>query len=143
MSYQEICIIGYLGRDPEMRYTPTGAAVTNFPLAVNRRYRDAEGESAKATTWFQVTAWERQAENATQYLHKGSQVMVKGRLNPDPDTGGPRIWERRDGSPGASYEVTAREIIYLNGRDAGSSQEAPANGDPTPPNELIDDDIPF
>jgi single-strand DNA-binding protein len=143
MSYQEITIIGHLGRDPEMRYTPGGVAVTSFPLAANRRYRDAQGELVKETIWFQVTAWERQAENANQYLQKGSQVMVKGRLNPDPDTGGPRIWERRDGSAGSSFEVTAREIIYLNGREAGESQEV--NPATTPDNraELIDEDIPF
>ena len=137
MSYQEITIVGYLGRDPEMRFTPGGAAVTSFPLAVNRRYRSAQGEALKETTWFQVTAWERQAENANQYLHKGSQVMVKGRLNPDPETGSPRIFERRDGSPAASYEVTAREIIYLGGSQNGHGAET------RPEDELSEADIPF
>jgi single-strand DNA-binding protein len=143
MSYQEITIIGHLGRDPEMRYTPGGVAVTNFPVAANRRYRDAQGELVKETIWFQVTAWERQAENSNQYLQKGSQVMVKGRLNPDPDTGGPRIWEKRDGSAGSSFEVTAREIIYLNGRETGETQEVNPGTTSTTKAELIDEDIPF
>ena len=143
MSYHEITIIGYLGRDPEMHYTPAGVAVTSFPLAANRRYRDAQGELVKETVWFQVTAWERQGENANQYLKKGSQAMVKGRLNPDPQTGGPRIWDRRDGSPGASYEVTAREIIYLSGRDPNNVQESTFSNVSGLNNQFIDNDIPF
>ena len=139
MSYQEITLIGFLGRDPEMRYTPGGQAVANFPLAVNRRYRDGQGELVKETLWFQITAWDRLAENANQFLEKGSQIMVKGRLNADPETGAPRIWERKDGSPGASYEVTAREIIFLTGRDAGESQESSPASTPTPRN----DEMPF
>jgi single-strand DNA-binding protein len=148
MSYQEITIVGFLGRDPEMRYTPGGSAVTSFPLAANRRHRDAQGELVKETTWFQVTAWERQAENAAQYLQKGSQVLVRGRLNPDSQTGGPRLYERRDGSAGASYEVTAREIIYLSGRESsngsvGSASAASGAATPLSPDDLVDIDIPF
>ena len=143
MSYHEITIVGHLGKDPEMRYTPGGQAVTNFPIAANRRYKDAQGKLVKETIWFQVTAWERQAENANQYLQKGSQVMVKGRLNPDPDTGCPRIWERRDGSPRASFEVTAREIIFLGSRESGNGQEAPAANGSSQRAEMIDEDILF
>ena len=138
MSYHEITIIGHLGCDPDMRYTPGGQAVANFALAANRRHRNPQGEMVKETIWFQVTAWERQAENAAQYLHKGSPVMVKGRLTPDPETGHPRLWERRDGSPAASYEVTAREIIYLGGRDG-----VPEGESPVPSAGAIDADIPF
>ncbi len=143
MSYQEVTIIGYLGRAPEMRLTPSGQAVASFSLAANRRFRDGQGQLVKETTWFQVTAWERQAENASQYLQKGSQVMVRGRLNPDPESGSPRIWERRDGSPAASYEVTAREIIYLGGHDATDEQISQPGSAPTPENNLIDTEIPF
>lgn len=127
MSYHEITIIGRLGRDPEMSYTPGGVAVTSFPLAANHRHRNSQGELIKETLWLQVTAWERNAENANQYLQKGSQAMVKERLSSDPDTGSPRIWERRDGTPGASFEVTAREIIYLGGRENGDGQETQAS----------------
>ena len=143
MSYQEIIIIGHLGRDPEMHYTSAGVAVVSFPVAANRRYRDVQGELIKETIWFQVSAWERQAENANQYLERGSQVMVRGRLNPDPETGSPRIWERRDGSPAASYEVTAREIIYLDGHAAEETEEQESGATPAKLAELIDVDIPF
>lgn len=140
MSFHEITIIGRLGRDPEMRYTPGGVAVTSFPLAANHRYHNPQGELVKETLWFQITAWERNAENAGQYLQKGSQVMVKGRLNPDPETGSPRLWQRRDGSAGASYEVTAREIVFLGGREAGNEQDAQVSSSG---NQRDDLDIPF
>ena len=78
MSYQEITLIGFLGRDPEMRYTPGGQAVANFPLAVNRRYRDGQGELVKETLWFQITAWDRLAENANQFLEKGQSDNGQG-----------------------------------------------------------------
>jgi single-strand DNA-binding protein len=126
MSYQEITIVGYLGHDPQLRYTPEGVPVTEFSLAANRHYRDGRGQAVKETVWFQVTVWDRQAENASQYLQKGSQVLVKGRLVPDADTGSPRVWQRQDGSPAASYEVVAREIVYLNGGSREEEREAPA-----------------
>ena len=138
MSYHEIMIVGNLGRDPDLKYIPSGQAVANFPLAANRYFRNPQGETVKEIVWFQVTAWNHQAENAFKYLKKGSQVMVKGRLTPDPETGSPRLWERRDGNPAASYDVTVREIIYLNGREAGSNDEMPA-----PVADKIDEDIPF
>ena len=138
MSYHEITIIGNLGRDPELRYTPGGLAVANFPLAANRRYRDNQGEQVKETVWFKVTLWERQAEIANQFLQRGSQVMIRGRLNPDPDTGSPRVFDRRDGSCGASYEVTAREIVFLGGHGS----EEPADEVAQNPNQ-IDNQIPF
>ncbi len=143
MSYQEVTIIGYLGRAPEMRQTSSGQAVATFSLAANRRFRDAQGQLVKETTWFQVTAWDRQAENACQYLQKGNQVMVRGRLNPDAESGSPRIWERRDGSPAASYEVTAREIIYLGGQDASGEPSSHPGSSSSPDTDLIDPEIPF
>jgi single-strand DNA-binding protein len=143
MSYQEIIIVGNLGREPEMHYTPTGQAVTSFPIAANRRYRDSQGELVKETTWFKITTWGRQAENSNEFLRKGSQVMIKGRLTPDPESGGPRLWERRDGTLTASYEVNAREIIFLGGREADNGQENGSDNHPTIHNNLIDNDIPF
>ena len=96
MSYQELTLIGHLGRDPEMSFTPDGRAVTKFPMAVNRRVRNALGEQVRETAWFQITAWERQAENANLFLQKGSQVMVKGRLTPDPETGTVLVHFKKD-----------------------------------------------
>ena len=143
MSYHEILIVGRLGKDPEMTYTPEGQTVIKFSVAANRRHRNKDGEPVKETIWFQVTAWDIQAENANQYLHRGNPVMVKGRLTPDPETGGPRLWERRDGSPGAAYEVTAREIIYLSGKDESEGDEQHTDGNTAHQEGVIDEDIPF
>lgn len=100
--YQKIIIVGNLGGDPVMRYTPSGQAVTNFSVATNRQYTASNGEQVKETTWFRVSVWGKQAEVANQYLRKGRKVLVEGRLIPDPQTGGPRIWTGQDGQPRAS-----------------------------------------
>ena len=89
MSFQTILIAGHLGRDPEMRYTPAGQAVTNFNLAANRQYTDSGGQVVKETTWFRVSAWGKTAENCNQYLRKGSLVLVEGRLVMRPGDGRP------------------------------------------------------
>jgi single-strand DNA-binding protein len=99
MSFQTIIIVGHLGRDPEMRYTPGGQPVTNFNLAVNRQYNDSAGQAVKETTWFRVSTWGKTAENCNQYLHKGSLVLVEGRLVCDPETGGPRLYTARMARP--------------------------------------------
>lgn len=105
--YQRIIIIGNLGRDPEQRFTPDGTPVTTFSVATSRRYGEKD-----ETTWFRVTVWSKQAESCNQYLHKGSKVLVEGRLRPD-ESGNPRVYQRKDGSWGASYEVTAETVRFL------------------------------
>ncbi len=125
MSYQKITIVGNLGRDPEMRYTPGGQAVTNFTVASNRQYTASSGERVKETTWFRISAWGRQAETCNQYLKTGSQVLVEGRMTPDKESGGPRVWTRQDGSAASSFEVTAERVIFLSGRGDGP---APSGG---------------
>jgi single-strand DNA-binding protein len=118
--YQKVIIIGNLGRDPEMRYMPDGTAVTNFSVATNRSWTDrASGEQRKETTWFRVSVWGRQAEATNEYLKQGSQVLVEGRMNSDPQTGGPRLFNRQDGSVGTSYEIRAFSVKFLGGRDDG------------------------
>jgi single-strand DNA-binding protein len=115
--YQKVVIVGNLGSDPEMRYMPDGTAVTNFSVATNRRWTDrASGEPREETTWFRVSAWRQQAELANEYLSKGRQVLVEGRLRPDPQTGGPRMWTGQDGSVRASYELNADVIRFIGGR---------------------------
>jgi single-strand DNA-binding protein len=114
--FHEIMIIGRLGREPEMRDTPSGQAVTNFSLAANRRTTNGNGEQVKETIWFRVAAWGRLAETCNQYLSKGCLVFVKGRLNPDPATGSPRIFNRQDGTAGASFEVTASQVLFLSSK---------------------------
>jgi single-strand DNA-binding protein len=139
MSFQTILIAGHLGRDPEMRYTPAGQAVTNFNLAANRQYTDSSGQFVKETTWFRVSAWGKTAENCNQYLHKGSLVLVEGRLVCDPETGGPRLYTRQDGSPGSSFEVSANTVRFLSSREEGAVPEGAGSG----ANTSQYDDIPF
>ena len=122
-----------------MRYTPAGQAVTNFNLAANRQYTDSSGQVVKETTWFRVSAWGKTAENCNQYLHKGSLVLVEGRLVCDPETGGPRLYTRQDGSPATSFEVSANTVRFLSGREGESEPENAGNG--AAANQH--DDIPF
>jgi len=105
--YQKLIIIGNLGRDPELRFLPDGTPVTTFSVATSRK----AGEKDE-TTWFRVTVWNKQAESCNQYLHKGSKVLVEGRLRPD-ESGNPTVFQRKDGSWGASYEVTAETVRFL------------------------------
>ncbi len=137
--YQKLVIVGNLGRDPEMRYTPSGQAVTNFNVATNRRYTTSDGNQVDETTWFRVSTWGKQAEICNQYLKKGNKVLVEGRLNPDRETGGPRVWTRQDGTSAASYEITADQVRFLTPRgesEMGYTDDAgPGISEP--------DDIPF
>ena len=135
--YHMIMIAGNLGRDPEMRYTPSGQAVTNFSLASNRTYTGKDGQRVKETIWFRITVWGKQAESCNNYLQKGSKVLVEGRLNPD-ENGGPRIWNRQDGTPTASFEVTANTVRFLDSRGGGDMGDAEVGG-------MMDneDEIPF
>ena len=126
MAYQKLILVGNLGRDPEMRYLPDGTPVTTLSIATNRRWNNSDGSRGEETTWFRVTCWRKTAEIAAQYLTKGRQVMVEGRLTPDKATGGPKVWMRQDGTAGASFEVTADRLVLLGGRqngDAAGAQE--------------------
>ena len=138
--YHTIIIVGNLGRDPEMRYTPSGQAVTNFSVATNRNYTGSDGQPVKETMWFRISTWGKQAETCNQYLKKGSKVLVEGRLVPDKDTGGPRIWNKQDGSPAASFEITAVTVRFLSSRGDDDGGAMPGDGAPH-----TDDagDIPF
>ncbi len=114
--YQKIIVVGNLGGDPTMQYFSDGTAMTNFSMATNRKWTDRQtGEIQEETTWFRVTVRGRQAEAANTYLSKGRQVMVEGRLRPDPTSGGPRLWTRQDGTVAASFELTASEVKFLGG----------------------------
>ena len=127
--YQKLIIIGNLGRDPEMRYTPDGKAVTSFSVATSRKYNDKD-----ETTWFRISVWGKQAESCNQYLTKGSKVLVEGRLRPDGNTGAPQVFQKKDGSWGSSYEVHADTVRFLTARGEGNTEA----GD-----TVDDDDIPF
>ncbi len=123
--YHRIELIGNLGRDPEMRYLPDGRPVTTLSVATNRTYTDQSGQQVKETAWFRVSVFGKMAEACAQYLAKGRPVFVEGRLQHDKQTGGPRIWTRNDGTPGASFEVIATVIKFLpSGRaEAGAPAE--------------------
>ena len=139
--FQQITIVGYLGRDPEMRCTPSGQAVTSFSVATSRSYTTNAGQKVDETTWFRISVWGSQAEACSQYLKKGRPVLVVGRLRPDPQTGGPNVYTRNDGTAGASFEVTAQSVKFLpSGRsDSGGYQEDMGDEQDSPEG----DDIPF
>jgi single-strand DNA-binding protein len=143
MSYQKIVVIGNLGRDPEMRYTPSGQAVTSFSIAVNESYTNANGEKVKKTIWFRISAWGKQAEICNQYLKKGQQVLVDGRMSADPNTGGPKIWTKQDGTAGSSFEITAQTVRFLSTRTDGDSGPMVGGGGMEMAELPPEDDIPF
>jgi single-strand DNA-binding protein len=139
--FQQITIVGYLGRDPEMRFTPSGQAVTSFSVATSRSYTTNAGQKVDETTWFRISVWGAQAEACNQYLKKGSPVLVVGRIRPDPQTGNPRIYTRNDGTQGASFEVNALNVKFLpSGRgDSGAYQDDMGDSQDGPE----EDEIPF
>ncbi len=142
--YQKLIIVGNLGHDPEMRYTTSGQAVTNFNVATSRRWTGNDGQQQEETIWIRVSAWGKLAETCNQYLSKGRQVFCEGRLTVDRETGGPRVWTDQNGNPRASYEMTAFTVKFLSGRgdsDAGHD-DAPATGAAEAPG-MTEDEIPF
>ncbi len=134
--YQKVIIIGNLGRDPEMRFSPSGDPVTSFSVATSRKYKETD-----ETTWFRVSVWGRQAESCNQYLRKGSKVLVEGRLSPDLQTGAPKVFQRNDGTWGSSYEIMAENVRFMSPRSEsfGGGGGADAEGI----DDSMDDDIPF
>ena len=143
MSFNKIILVGNLGRDPELRYTPQGTPVCSFSLATNERRKDrATGDNNDITTWFRVTLWGRQAETASQYLTRGRPVYIEGRLRVEE-------WTDRDGKPRHTLEVNATDMQFIGGGRAEEGGAPPAKAaaaarDSAPePTELSDDDIPF
>jgi single-strand DNA-binding protein len=143
MSFNKIIIVGNLGRDPELRYTPQGTPVCHFSVATNERRRDNAGEFQDRTTWFRVTAWGRIAEAVNQYLKKGSRAYIEGRLSVSEYTG-------RDGTLRTSLEVNASDIQFLDRRV--SEVEEPTETETSPSSTSTtqvaggsgtDDDVPF
>jgi len=130
--YQKTIVVGHLGRDPEMRYTPTGVPVTSFSMATTRKWTNANGEPQEKTTWFRVTCWRKLAESAAQYLKKGQAVLVEGEIDAS-------AWTDKEGNPRASLELNALNWRFVGGRGEGG--EAAGGG---PVEEIVgEDDIPF
>ncbi len=112
-SINKVILIGNLGRDPELRYTQGGSAVTNFTLATNEKWKDKEGNAQERTEWHRIVVWGRSAENCAQYLQKGSSVFVEGRLQT-------REWEDKEGNKRNTTEINALSVQFLSGRGGGS-----------------------
>ncbi|MEM2786561.1 MAG: single-stranded DNA-binding protein [Candidatus Nitrosotenuis sp.] len=138
MSFSKIILIGNLGRDPELRYTPQGTAVCNFSVAVNERWQDSGGNQQEKTTWFRVTVWGKRAEVANQYLKKGSQVYVEGRLSV-------REYNDRSGAVRTSLDINASDFQLLDRKVSEVSYEPGSELGVTEPihSPPPDDDIPF
>ena len=135
----KIIVIGNLGRDPEMRYTASGQSVTSFSIASNRRYTTASGEQRDETEWFNVNAWGRFSELCNQYLSRGRQVYVEGRLSS-------RTYEARDGQTRFVNEINLTDIQFLGGSGPGEDRapftQDSSLGDSAPPLDDVDD-LPF
>jgi len=138
--FHKIILVGNLGKDPEMRYTPGGQPVTSFSVASNRRYTDSGGQPVEETIWFRISVWGKQAEACKQYLAKGRQVLVEGRLIVDRQTGGPRTFKRQNGETGTSFEVNAETVRFL-----GQRQDGPVEGGEPAPAAApgAEEEIPF
>jgi single-strand DNA-binding protein len=145
MTMNKILIIGNLGSDPEMRYTPNGNPVTSFTVATNRRYRTSDGENREETEWFRISAWNRLAETCNQYLQRGSKVYLEGRLSS-------RTYVANDGETRVSLDVNASEVRFIDSRGGSggpaggfteekSSQES--GGSPIEEGSEIEDDLPW
>lgn len=144
MSFNKISILGHLGRDPELRYTPQGTPVCDFSIATSEKRKDSSGEMQDVTTWFRVTFWGRQAELASQYLSKGRQVFVEGRLSQ-------REWTDREGGKRYSLEVNGTDLHFVGSRGdeqtraaASGAETKPASpAGPTDAEPRDEDDVPF
>lgn len=140
-SVNKVILVGHLGRDPELRYTPGGTAVANFSLATNEAWTDKSGEKQERTEWHRIVVWGKQAEIAGEYLKKGKQIFIEGSLQT-------REWNDREGNKRQTTEIRAQRLIMLGrgeGRSEGRAGAASPQGgeefDQGPP--AGDDDIPF
>ncbi|ORJ57677.1 single-stranded DNA-binding protein [Geothermobacter hydrogeniphilus] len=154
MSVNKVILVGNLGKDPELRYTPTGTAVCNFSIATTERFKDRDGQQQTKTEWHNIVVWRQLAEICGKYLHKGKQVYIEGKIQT-------RSYEDRDGNKRYITEIVADEMRMLGGRnDEGyqrpaapaqpqqpqaqsSAQQQPASGGFQEPGYNTDDDIPF
>jgi len=150
MSFNKIIVIGNLGRDPELRYTPQGDAVCDFSIATNEKKRDKAGELQDVTTWFKITLWGRKAETASKYLTKGKSVYVEGRLQIEE-------WTDRDGNKRFTLVVQGNDMQFIGGDNRGEGSSADSSSEnsfsrsndseqtesSTPAVSPTDDDIPF
>ncbi len=131
----KVILIGNLGADPEMRYTADGTAVCNFRIATTEKFKDRQGTMQERTEWFKIVAWRKLAETCGQYLSKGKQVYVEGRIRNE-------TWEK-DGTKQYSYKIEADTIRFLGSPGAGNRVQEPEPGFGPPEGGVPEDDIPF
>ncbi|NOY98311.1 MAG: single-stranded DNA-binding protein [Chloroflexi bacterium] len=132
----KVMIIGHLGRDPEMRYTPSGRPVTTFSVAVSRSWNSSDGERHSETEWFNVVAWGHLAEICKKYLTKGQQVYIEGRLQT-------RRWEDKEGTKRTSVEVVANEMMMLGDRRDNRQSQGEDKSDVEAGSQTDEDEFPF
>jgi len=132
----KVMVIGHLGRDPEMRYTPSGRPVTTFTAAVSRSWNTADGERRTETEWFNIVAWGNLAEICKQYLHKGQQVYIEGRLQT-------RRWEDKEGQKHISVEVVANEMMMLGDRRENNQTQESVQEEEVSEPMSDEDEFPF
>lgn len=138
-SVNKVILIGNLGADPELRYTPSGAAVANFNIATTEKWKDKDGQMQERTEWHRIILWSRQAEIAKEYLRKGSSVYIEGRIQN-------RSYDDKDGVKRYVTEIIGQKMQFLGGRGSGvPSDGGPSEPPPAPPGNLEgeDDDLPF
>jgi single-strand DNA-binding protein len=134
----KIMVIGNVGTDPDMRYTPNGTPVTSFRIATNRRYNTQDGERREETEWFRVVAWNRLAEQCNQYVTKGMRVYAEGRLKSD-------TWTGMDGQTRFTNEINANIVLFLDRapQGGGGGYEGGDSFSPGAPPASDEDDLPW
>jgi single-strand DNA-binding protein len=144
-SVNKVILIGRLGKDPELKYTPSGAPVVNFSLATDESFKDRSGEQQNRTEWHRIVAWGKLAEICGEYLTKGKQVYIEGSIRS-------RQWEDQSGNKRTAYEIVARQMTMLGSRAESeraatertpSDRPAAAPPEAPPEPEITDEDIPF
>lgn len=141
MSINKVMLIGRLGQDPELKYTPSGSAVCNFSLATSESWTDKQGQKQEKTEWHRIVVWGKLAELCNQYLAKGRQAYVEGALYTEQ-------WDDKDGNKRYTTKINARTVQFLGGQaaNAGAGQQAGNDGpgyDPSADSSFTADDIPF
>lgn len=133
----KVILIGNLGKDPELRYTPSGIAVANFSIATNERWKDKDGNYQDRTEWHRIVAWRKLAETVGEYLKKGSQVYIEGRLQT-------RTWEDQNGNKRSTTEIVADSLQMLGRREGVSSPDVAEPPTTSSDDEMAaNDDLPF
>lgn len=136
-SLNKVMLIGRLGKDPEVKYTPNGAPVAKFSLATDESFKDKSGQQQKRTEWHNITAWNKLAEICEKWLHKGQQVYIEGKIQS-------HEWESDNGKR-RSFDIIASQMVMLGGKSQNNDAAPSAQPTPEPsqPAEITDEDIPF